>query len=121
MTARATDRAVGVLLALAALLMLPGVALWPWLQRSGGEWLLVPTVLSAVSFASYAFDKGRAVRGGGRLPEAQLLAIDALGGWPGGLVAQQLLRHKTAKPSYQFVFWLIVASYEAGAAWWLSR
>lgn len=119
MTTRATDRGAGVLLALIALLVLPGVALWPWLERVGPEWLLAPATLSVLSFSFYAFDKRRATRGGGRLPEAQLLAIDALGGWPGGLAAQQLLRHKNAKLSYQLVFWLIVASHEAAAAWWL--
>lgn len=119
MTARATDRVVGVFVALGALLVLPGVALWPWLERAGAEWLLLPGVFSGLSFACYAFDKRRAGRGGARMPEAQLLAIDALGGWPGGFVAQQLLRHKNAKTSYQLVFWLIVASHEAAAAWWL--
>jgi len=121
MTARATDHATGVLFAFAALLVLPGVAWWPAIDRAGAEWLLLPAALSMLSFALYAFDKRRAARGGPRTPEAQLLALDALGGWPGGFVAQQLLRHKNAKAAYQLVFWLIVAAHEAVAAWWLFR
>ena len=35
--------------------------------------------------------------------------IGFLGGWPGAIVAQAILRHKTRKPSFQFVFWAIVA------------
>ena len=30
-------------------------------------------------------------------------------GWPGAMLAQALLRHKTAKLSYQLVFWLCLA------------
>lgn len=119
MSGRAADRVLGVLLGLAALLALPGVALWRGVERAGIEWLVVPAVLATLSFAFYAFDKFRATRGQGRLPEVQLLTIDALGGWPGGFAAQQLLRHKNAKAGYQALFWLIVASHEFAAAWWL--
>lgn len=116
---RTADRGVGALLALVLLLVLPSVAGWPLLQRFGVEWILLPAALSTLSFALYAFDKRRAARGGPRTSEAQLLALDALGGWPGGFVAQQLLRHKNAKATYQLVFWLIIAVHEAAAAWWL--
>lgn len=30
------------------------------------------------------------------------------GGWPGAFLAQRQFRHKTAKPTFQTVFWLIV-------------
>ena len=41
--------------------------------------------------------------------------LELLGGWPGGLIAQQVLRHKTRKLSYQVIFWCIVALH--GLAW----
>ena len=43
---------------------------------------------------------------------AQLHEVEILGGWPGALLAQQLLRHKTKKTSYQVVFWLIVLMHQ---------
>ncbi|WP_415910776.1 DUF1294 domain-containing protein [Oleiharenicola sp. Vm1] len=119
MKKRSLDRLPGALLASAALLVLPGAAGWPVLERWGWTWLAWPGALSMVSFALYAFDKRRAERGGGRIPEAQLLAFDALGGWPGAVLAQQVLRHKTAKLGYQVAFWFIVLAHQAAAAWWL--
>jgi uncharacterized membrane protein YsdA (DUF1294 family) len=35
-----------------------------------------------------------------------LLAL--AGGWPGALLAQQLLRHKTSKPGFIAMFWFTV-------------
>lgn len=49
---------------------------------------------------------------------AQLHAVELLGGWPGALLAQQLLRHKTKKTSYQVVFWLIVLMHQI---YWLDQ
>ena len=72
----------------------------------------------------------------GRLHEAeqlyrQILAqrpeqVDALhllgiiGGWPGALLAQRLLRHKNSKQSFQVVFWITVLLNCAGVFWLLS-
>jgi uncharacterized membrane protein YsdA (DUF1294 family) len=71
--------------------------------------------ISLLSFAVNAFDKRRAARQGERTPEAVLHLLELLGGWPGAFLAQQTLRHKTAKLSYQTVFWLIVLLYQAVA------
>jgi uncharacterized membrane protein YsdA (DUF1294 family) len=40
------------------------------------------------------------------------------GGWPGALIAQRLLRHKTKKQSFQVVFWATVAL-NCGILGWL--
>ncbi len=53
-----------------------------------------------------------------RIPEKQLHAVALLGGWPGALLAQQLLRHKTQKASFQGIFWLIVALHQV---YWLDQ
>ena len=59
-------------------------------------------VASVVSFGLHAWDKSAARLRASRIPEAALLGIDALGGWPGGVAARTLLRHKTAKSTFQF-------------------
>jgi uncharacterized membrane protein YsdA (DUF1294 family)/cold shock CspA family protein len=65
--------------------------------------------MSMVTFVAYGIDKRSARTGGWRTPEARLHLFGLLGGWPGAIPAQLLFRHKTRKPSFQFVFWMIVA------------
>ena len=78
---------------------------------------------SAVSFVAYAWDKRAAQKGRWRTRERTLLLIDLLGGWPGGLAAQRLLRHKRRKRSYMIRFALVVLAHVAlwvgaVALWW---
>jgi uncharacterized membrane protein YsdA (DUF1294 family)/cold shock CspA family protein len=70
--------------------------------------LLVYVAISLAAFMLYAFDKSAAVAGRWRTPESTLHALALLGGWPGALLAQQLLRHKTAKPEFIVAFWATV-------------
>jgi len=65
--------------------------------------------MSAVTFAAYAADKSAAQRGRFRTRESALHLLELLGGWPGALIAQRLLRHKTVKASFQAAFWVCVA------------
>jgi uncharacterized membrane protein YsdA (DUF1294 family)/cold shock CspA family protein len=74
-------------------------------------------LLSMVSYLMYWLDKEAAQRGAQRIPENTLHLVDLLGGWPGALIAQQRFRHKTAKASFQFVFWCSVLANLALAAW----
>jgi uncharacterized membrane protein YsdA (DUF1294 family)/cold shock CspA family protein len=62
-------------------------------------------VLSIVSLFAYAFDKSAAVAGRWRTSESTLLTLGLIGGWPGALVAQHLLRHKSNKPEFRSAFW----------------
>ena len=66
---------------------------------------LAYVVLSATCLMAYAFDKSAAVAGRWRSSERSLLMLGLLGGWPGGLLAQQLLRHKSSKASFREAFW----------------
>lgn len=71
--------------------------------------LLAYAGMSVVTFAAFAWDKSCAVRGARRVPENTLHLFELLGGWPGALAAQALLRHKSSKLSYRVVLWAIVA------------
>ena len=43
--------------------------------------------------------------------------LSLLGGWPGALVAQQVLRHKSSKQSFRIVFWITVTINCGALAW----
>ncbi|AIR90997.1 DUF1294 domain-containing protein [Pseudomonas cremoricolorata] len=75
--------------------------------------LLLYPLASAITAALYGYDKRQARRQGSRIPEKVLHMGELCGGWPGALLAQQLLRHKTRKLAYQVPFWLIVALHQA--------
>jgi uncharacterized membrane protein YsdA (DUF1294 family) len=60
-------------------------------------------------FFAYAFDKAAARAGRWRTAEATLLLLGLVGGWPGALLAQQLLRHKSSKAPFRAAFWVTVA------------
>jgi len=65
-------------------------------------------VLSAVTFFAYALDKSAARSGSWRTQESTLLLMGLAGGWPGALVAQRLLRHKSIKATFLKPFWVTV-------------
>jgi uncharacterized membrane protein YsdA (DUF1294 family) len=65
--------------------------------------------LSVITFVVYAIDKSAARRKGQRTPERTLHLLSLAGGWPGALLAQRWLRHKSAKASFRRVFWVTVA------------
>lgn len=66
-------------------------------------------ILSFLTFLLYAEDKSKAQKGRWRVAESSLQVISLLGGWPGAILAQQLLHHKTRKPGFLMVFWVAVA------------
>ena len=54
---------------------------------------------------AYVRDKAAAKSGQWRVSESTLLSLGLLGGWPGAIVAQQVLRHKSSKASFRSAFW----------------
>ena len=100
------------------------VALLGALAAAGDLPLAVPLLYgaaSATAFLLYRIDKTAAVAGARRTPEDVLLAVGLLGGWPGALVAQQVLRHKSRKTGFLVWFWITVALNCAALAWFWSR
>lgn len=71
--------------------------------------LLVYVLMGIGTFLLYRVDKNRAIQGQWRIPESSLQLCALFGGWSGALLAQQYLRHKNRKVSFQLVFWLIVS------------
>ena len=67
-------------------------------------------VFSAMAFMIYGADKSAAVRGTGRTSESTLHTIGLLGGWPGALVARQVIRHTTTKQPFRTIFWATVVA-----------
>jgi uncharacterized membrane protein YsdA (DUF1294 family)/cold shock CspA family protein len=64
--------------------------------------------LSVATFIAYAADKAAASSGSWRTPENTLHMLSLAGGWPGALLAQQFLRHKSTKQPFRQVFWATV-------------
>jgi uncharacterized membrane protein YsdA (DUF1294 family)/cold shock CspA family protein len=69
---------------------------------------LVYLVASLVTFGVYMGDKEAARGGVWRVREDTLHVLALAGGWPGALIAQQFLRHKSTKPEFRRVFWVTV-------------
>ena len=95
-------------LALLASAGIVGVLPWPLAVWMG--------LLSLLSLWRYASDKRAARAQRSRIPEADLHLLALLGGWPGALVAQGWFRHKTAKASFQALFWVTVVVNLIGVA-----
>ena len=103
---------------LAALAVFALLLAFTALTRGVPLWLAVLyTGASALCFVLYAVDKAAAVNGRERIPESLLLWPGLVGGWPGAMLAQQWLRHKTAKWTFRLRFWLTVVANLALLAW----
>ncbi|ARU03746.1 hypothetical protein CCO03_02740 [Comamonas serinivorans] len=70
--------------------------------------------MSAVAYGVYAADKRAAQTGAWRVAEKHLLWLGLAGGWPGAIVAQQRLRHKSSKAEFRTLFWVTVVLNVAG-------
>lgn len=77
--------------------------------------------MSLITFFFYWLDKSAAKKGSWRTPENTLHLLAISGGWPGALIAQQKLRHKTRKQPFQTIFWLTVLANMGGLYWILSN
>lgn len=69
--------------------------------------IVIYPAMSVATFLLYLADKRAALEGTWRVRELTLLAAGLLGGWPGGVVAQQVLRHKNRKRGFQTAFWCL--------------
>ena len=100
------DIAVPIAFAISFLLALIAFAVVGWLEIS---WLALHYGASIITYIVYARDKKAAQNAGWRTPELTLHLMSLVGGWPGALIAQVLLRHKTRKLRFQVPFVLASA------------
>ena len=77
--------------------------------------------LSVLTFITYWLDKRKAQAGRWRTPESTLQFMALLGGWPGALLAQSYLRHKSQKRAFLFVFYLMSLVNLVALSWLQSQ
>lgn len=85
---------------------------------------VIYAAVSLITFVVYSWDKRAAARGRSRVPESRLHLLELLGGWPGALIAQHLIRHKNRKMRFQATFIAIVLLHVAvwiGVVWAMTR
>ncbi len=64
--------------------------------------------ISLFSVIATVFDKLRAIKGGWRVPEKNLIMLSFLGGGVAMLLTMQVIRHKTKKPKFMLGIPLII-------------
>lgn len=76
---------------------------------------------SILTFLAYAIDKSAAQNNRWRTQESTLHLFGMVGGWPGALLAQKTLRHKSKKEEFQLVFWATVIINCFALGWLLTN
>lgn len=98
-------RSVSTIIAIA---FLAGVAIAVFLEQLPLMAIGVYGGVSCLTFLFYYVDKSAAKRGARRTPESTLHGLALAGGWPGALMAQQLIRHKSKKTGFIRMLWVTV-------------
>ncbi len=97
--------AVPIAFAISFLIVLAALASVGWLEIS---WVALYYGTSLITYFCYSKDKTAAQNARRRTPESTLHLMSLIGGWPGALFSQALLRHKTRKPSFLVGYWITV-------------
>ncbi len=85
-------------------------AFWLFFSKNAFWFFLIIFLLliAGLTFLMFGLDKRAALNERQRMPENTLHLLSLAGGWPGGLLARPLFRHKTRKQPFRTVFWLMV-------------
>jgi uncharacterized membrane protein YsdA (DUF1294 family)/cold shock CspA family protein len=98
-----------------------GLAIVVWLKQVPLQLAYFYLTLSLATFVLYWQDKVAARRGSWRTRESTLLLFGLFGGWPGAVLAQQGLRHKSVKTAFRNWFWLSVGLNVCGLLLWYDQ
>lgn len=90
----------------------------PWWAYAIAAWYLA---LSLITLSAFFLDKRAATAGRWRTPERTLHIFEALGGWPGSILAFFLIRHKNRKPAFVATTLALTAMHAAFWVWVLLR
>ena len=82
--------------------------------------MLTYGIVSILTFLVYWYDKSAARSGQWRTKESSPLFLGLAGGWPGAVVAQRMLRHKSRKRTFQVAFWGTVVMNSTALGWLLT-
>ncbi len=97
-----------------------------YFEKLQPEAIFIYLIFSIITYFTYAKDKKAAEHNSWRTPENTLHILALLGGWPGAMIAQQRLRHKSRKQPFRFIFWvtalantsaLILSTSPTGISW----
>ena len=116
--AGASSTSAGVMFAWLMALVVAVVLGAGW-QQGHLPWMLPAAYLgmSLVTYLVYRVDKQAAAQDEWRVAESTLHLMELVCGWPGALIAQQSLRHKTRKTSYRIAFLCVVLINLAALGW----
>jgi uncharacterized membrane protein YsdA (DUF1294 family) len=85
------------------------------------EHVLVATLaMSLFAFGAFGLDKRLAVRDRHRIPEARLLLLGFLLGWPGAWAGMSVFRHKTRKTGFRVLLAILSVLNPLWPLLWLS-
>lgn len=107
------DRLLGLRTATATMITLLIILAISW-DRAGIGLAVAYIAMGMASALLYRFDKLYALQGRWRVSETNLHSVDLSFGIIGGLVAQELYRHKTIKPRFVATTWGIALVHTLG-------
>ena len=105
---RQTDIFFDILYSGVSCIFLIGIGVLVFLKKLDPIILILYVLLSLVTFLFYWQDKIKATKNRWRTPENILHFSSLIGGWPGALIAQRTLHHKSRKKSFQIAYYLTV-------------